>query len=239
MSDTAKIRAGKTGPGAGHADYMSHEYIDDDYAIADMPVGVRTDERRLHVQAYNYWSSLLGDKNYPSIRDIDLDALPDFKTQSILLNFKNGEDNPSIEYVGAALADQCGISRTISSISEVPFPSILSHIGNHYMQIIASEAPVGFEAEFANSDKKKILYRSILLPLSSDGETIDYICGVINWKELANHAVTRQIMHEAERAADSGSGEVRKRLGWTSADGTMPPDIIGEILTYYCPQPNA
>ena len=50
------------------------------------------------------------------------------------------------------------------------------------MQIIANRAPIGFEAEFANQREKTICYRGILMPFSSDGETIDFIYGVINWK---------------------------------------------------------
>jgi hypothetical protein len=50
------------------------------------------------------------------------------------------------------------------------------------MQIIANRAPVGFEAEFVNQRSVSICYRGILMPFSSDGETIDFIYGVINWK---------------------------------------------------------
>ena len=50
------------------------------------------------------------------------------------------------------------------------------------MQIIANRAPIGFEAEFLNQRGDNICYRGILMPFSSDGDTIDYIYGVINWK---------------------------------------------------------
>jgi hypothetical protein len=50
------------------------------------------------------------------------------------------------------------------------------------MQIIANRAPVGFEAEFVNHRGEPICYRGILMPFSSDGDTIDFIYGVINWK---------------------------------------------------------
>jgi hypothetical protein len=43
---------------------------------------------------------------------------------------------------------------------------------------------VGFEAEFENQRDETICYRGILMPFSSDGDTIDFIYGVINWKRL-------------------------------------------------------
>ena len=68
------------------------------------------------------------------------------------------------------------------SIADVPSRSLLSRLTDHYMQIIANRAPVGFEAEFVNQRSVNICYRGILMPFSSDGETIDFIYGVINWK---------------------------------------------------------
>jgi hypothetical protein len=50
------------------------------------------------------------------------------------------------------------------------------------MQIIANRAPIGFEAEFVNQRSENICYRGILMPFSSDGDAIDFIYGVINWK---------------------------------------------------------
>src|SRR3546814_4159215 len=45
-----------------------------------------------------------------------------------------------------------------------------------------------------------ILYRGILMPFSSDDETIDFVFGVINWKEAASQAVTAEIDREVEAA---------------------------------------
>ncbi len=66
------------------------------------------------------------------------------------------------------------------TISDVPSRSLLSRLTDHYMQIIANRAPVGFEAEFDNPRGETICYRGILMPFSSDGEQIDFIYGVIN-----------------------------------------------------------
>jgi hypothetical protein len=56
------------------------------------------------------------------------------------------------------------------------------------MQIIANRAPIGFEAEFLNQREENICYRGILMPFSSDGEQIDFIYGVINWKTVSASA---------------------------------------------------
>jgi len=146
-----------------------------------VPIG--TDERRMQVRAYNYWASLLDGRDYPSIEDLEPADLSDFAPHSVLLDFTGGHENPAMPYIGAAIRDECDLPADVESIDEVPTRSLLSRLTDHYLQIIANRAPVGFEAEFDNQRDETICYRGILMPFSSDGDTIDFIYGVINWKK--------------------------------------------------------
>ncbi|MFT4055085.1 MAG: hypothetical protein QM681_11310 [Novosphingobium sp.] len=143
------------------------------------------DERRMQVRAYNFWASLLGEKTFPDIADLDPANLPDFGPRSVLLDFTDGIEDPAVAYVGAMLVQECGAQATIRRLADVPGGSLLSRITDHYMQILANEAPIGFEAEYVNPQGMTVLYRGILMPFSRDGQRIDYIYGVINWKESA------------------------------------------------------
>jgi len=150
---------------------------------AGMEIG--SDERRMHVRAYNYWVSLLDGRDYPSIEDLEPGEVSDFAENSVLLDFTAGRDNPATPYIGSAIRTECGLDDGIKSISQVPSRSLLSRLTDHYLQIIANRAPIGFEAEFVNQNGDPICYRGILMPFSSDGDTIDFIYGVINWKRSA------------------------------------------------------
>ena len=145
-------------------------------------IEIGSDERRMHVRAYNYWVSLLDGRDYPSIEDLEPGHVEDFAAHSVLLDFTAGRDNPATPYIGAAIREECGLDDGIGSIADVPSRSLLSRLTDHYMQIIANRAPIGFEAEFVNQRSENICYRGILMPFSSDGDTIDFIYGVINWK---------------------------------------------------------
>jgi hypothetical protein len=158
--------------------------VGDDQAYAPDVSAIGTDERRMHVRAYNYWASLLDGRDYPSVEDLEPGDLADFAPHSVLLDFTSGRDNPATSFIGEALRAECGLDAQVQSIADVPSRSLLSRLTDHYMQIIANRAPVGFEAEFANQHGVPIRYRGILMPLSSDGDTIDFIYGVINWKTL-------------------------------------------------------
>jgi hypothetical protein len=154
----------------------------------DVTAVIGTDERRLHVRAYNYWASLLEGRDFPSIEDLEPGEVSDFSANSVLLDFTCGRDNPAIPYIGAGIRDECGLDDDVRAIADVPSRSLLSRLTDHYMQIIANRAPVGFEAEFANPRGDTICYRGILMPFSSDGDTIDFIYGVINWKKVGSAA---------------------------------------------------
>lgn len=159
-----------------------------------------SEERRMQVRAYNYWASLLGDRALPSIEDLTPDQLEDFGPNAVLLDFSTGMDNPAIVYLGTALRQECEIEGAIAYINDVPARSLLSRLTDHYLQIIANAAPIGFEAEFVNQRGAEIMYRGILMPFSSDDETIDFVFGVINWKEVASRGVSEALEREVGEA---------------------------------------
>ena len=122
------------------------------------------------------------------------------RRNSVLLDFTCGRDDPAVPYIGGAIREECGLDDDTRTIADVPSRSLLSRLTDHYMQIIANRAPIGFEAEFANQRGETICYRGILMPFSSDGDTIDFIYGVINWKRV-----------DGERASPIATSDRRSR----------------------------
>ena len=170
----------------------------------ERPPTLGTDERRMHVRAYNYWVSLLGGRAYPAIEDLDPAKADDFGPHRVLLDFTAGVDNPADRLSRAMrCARSAAGAGDIRTIADVPARSLLSRLTDHYLQIIANRAPIGFEAEFVSQRGHNTLYRGILMPFSSDDETIDFVYGVINWKELA----------EPDHGRRSGTGDGRRAAG--------------------------
>jgi len=214
---------------------------EDDAANDTPPGAVGQDERRMQVRAYNHWASLLGEHNFPSIDLLDPEALPDFGPFSVLLDFTAGIENPGVTYLGAELAKECDAGRTIARLSDIPSRSLLSRITDHYMQILANQAPIGFEAEFVNQRGRTILYRGILLPFSSDDQSIDFIYGVINWKELADQQATDELLLQIDQALDDapgpGAGRSRREpiIDWADGPGSeqaVPGTALGGVLDF-------
>jgi hypothetical protein len=197
----------------------------------DVAAAIGTDERRMHVRAYNYWVSLLEGRDFPSIEDLEPSNVTDFASNSILLDFTCGRDNPAVPYVGNAIREECGLDEDVRTIADVPSRSLLSRLTDHYLQIIANRAPIGFEAEFLNQRSENICYRGILMPFSSDGDAIDFIYGVINWKTVNGQARVAPIAEPEPIAEEPVADEIadpvsEDHLVWEDGPSAEDPAVI-------------
>ncbi len=229
----------------GHSDPVDFDEIgglaadsgDDEIERQDPPPEIGQDERRMQVRAYNYWAGLLADRNFPSIEELDPEDLPDFGPHSVLLDFTDGIDDPAVPHLGEILAEECGTDSGIGRLSQVPSRSLLSRITDHYMQILANQAPIGFEAEFVNQRGATILYRGILLPFSSDDESIDFIYGVINWKEMADQITTDELLLEIDQVLETGlTGRLDEE---NDADQPGPPPAPAHAMDDWADGPGS
>ncbi|WP_428027304.1 PAS domain-containing protein [Altererythrobacter sp.] len=227
----------------------SRDYdVTEDESVRDVPpAAIGQDERRMQVRAYNFWAGMLDDRNYPSIEELNPENIEDFGPYSVLLDFSVGIDDPAVQFLGKELAKECGTEDEIRKLSDVPPRSLLSRITDHYMQILANQAPIGFEAEFVNQRGNTVLYRGILLPYSSDDETIDFIYGVINWKEMADAVAADELLLEIDQAleqdeqnADEDRRESDPVTDW--ADGPVGEDesdnVVPELASGFGDQGN-
>ncbi len=229
--DTARgFDDGRVGDGEGlRADGGGHDVLDaalasppddggdiDGGGVDDAAFSLGGDERRMHVRAYNHWVSLLKGRPCPGIDDLDPANIADFGPHSVLIDFTRGIDDPTIAYLGRTLREECGLDAHVVRVADVPGRSLLSRLTDHYLQIIANRAPIGFEAEFVGIRGRTTLYRGILMPFTSDDSTIDFIYGVINWKELADADTQATLAAELDAAVRSARARSpRRRCGRT------------------------
>lgn len=208
-------------------DSRDYDVSDEDSGRDVPPPSIGQDERRMQVRAYNFWAGMLDDRNYPSIEELDPASNEDFGPYGVLLDFSVGIEDPAVQFLGDELAKECGTDDEIRKLSDVPPRSLLSRITDHYMQILANQAPIGFEAEFVNQRGNTVLYRGILLPFSSDDETIDFIYGVINWKEMAEAAQADELLLEIDQALEANDAADREADNILAAE---PAPIIDAPL---------
>ncbi|MFA7603420.1 MAG: hypothetical protein WCY29_10475 [Novosphingobium sp.] len=229
------LRGHFSGGDESHDDARDFDIGEDETGREAPPAVIGQDERRMQVRAYNFWASLLDDRNFPSVEQFVPENLPDFGPYSVLLDFSDGIENPGVRFLGERLAQECGAEGPIRHLADVPRRSLLSRITDHYMQILANQAPIGFEAEFVNQRGGTILYRGILLPFAAaaDEDRIDFIYGVINWKELADQMTTDELLLEIDQVLKTAPEPV----GLTEwADGPADDAGVLDLVTPLDPE---
>lgn len=184
-------------------------------AGAVAPHGIGRDERRMQVRAFSFWNSLLGARAIPLIADLDLAALPDFGPSSLLVSLSGA--GPDIRFIGDKLRAEAGLFGDTVTLTQIPPRSLISRLTDRCTQVVSSQSALGFEAEFINHHGHETLYRGLLLPFSSDGAGVDYVFGVISWKEMVRSA---QAAPSASAGRGAGHG-LRPRPSWSAwRDGT-------------------
>ena len=134
-------------------------------------------QRRLAGKLLSYWEEKRGARQQPSLQDIDPEEIADLWPHCFILDVANFQDFPYFHYLGPRLARYSGIflsgrydwSRTLLKKSVC-----------HYREALERRAPVLLEEELTQYDNTKLLFRSILLPLSDDGDSINYLLGAAN-----------------------------------------------------------
>jgi len=158
------------------------------------------EERRMQVKAYNYWISLLNGRDFPSIEDLEPASIAEFAKHSVLIDFTSGPASATTAYVGAALRRECDLDPDSDRLGDAPAGSLMARLPGYHDQILDSRAPVGFETSFRNQRGQGQAYRGILMPFSSDGDTIDFVYGVFNWNEV-------DVVEEADPVAAHGADD--------------------------------
>ncbi|WP_288935794.1 hypothetical protein [uncultured Sphingomonas sp.] len=209
----------------------------DEGGVTDSGFDIGGDERRMHVRAYNHWVSLLKGRPYPPIDELDPANIVDFGPHSVLLDFTAGLEDPSIAYLGRTLREECGLESSITRIADVPGRSLLSRLTDHYLQIIANRAPIGFEAEFVGTRGRTTLYRGILMPFSSDGEAIDFIYGVINWKEMVDDATQATLDAELVAAIRAAPKPAADAAIWADGPSHAAELEVGALPAFPIEEP--
>jgi hypothetical protein len=141
-------------------------------------------ERRLTMRLLNYWQELRGVREFPKLADINPEAIEDVWENCYVLDTSVNASHPVFSYLGKALAKYSGVYLQGQSISVTQHRTLLDQATRHFPDVLETRAPVTSEDEFLRYDGIKIIYRSIILPLSDDQKTITHVLGAANGKEV-------------------------------------------------------
>lgn len=146
----------------------------------DMPEGM---ERRLVLRLLGYWRDIRGDDGFPTFADVNPAMIPDLWPYCFVLETIGTEDDPIFRAVGDEIAKYFPGVIVGRQVSEIGKESLFSVTVDYLDQVFDKRAPISHGGEFYQDDGTKILYRSIVLPMSDDGETISGLLCAANCRE--------------------------------------------------------
>jgi hypothetical protein len=147
----------------------------------ELPKGM---ERRLVLRLLSYWRSRCRDASLPSFADIDPVEMHDMWASCFVLDVLGHEDDPVFRAIGDDFADKGGAGLVNRRVSETEPDSLPRAAVSYIDEVIAKGVPISRGGEYDMSDGTKVLFRSIVLPMSDDGETISGLLCAANCREV-------------------------------------------------------
>ncbi len=151
------------------------------------PVSTGNRERRLHLQAHNYWATLPRAGSVPLWHDFDPMMIDDRCTQSFVIDMANGED-PHLRLIGQALQAEGGVDIDVIGLADAPPGSLLMRISSYLPELLSRAVPLSVEAPYETAEGHPGIYRALLMPFTTNGSGIDVVFGVVSWRETARES---------------------------------------------------
>lgn len=147
---------------------------------ADAAAPGHATERRLIGRALTDWESLRGVRPFPTCLEFDNTALPEHKAHVFVVEVGKSEPEDRIIRAGRRFVEALGLNPLGRRAIEV-LPSAERRL-SFCRTVIRFKKPLADIGHFTNIRGESILYRSILLPASSDQHMVDYVIGAFSYK---------------------------------------------------------
>jgi hypothetical protein len=136
-------------------------------------------ERRLNQRVYGRWSEHCQPGRFPAPGDIRAEDLGEDWDSCFILDARGDHGYPKFAYLGRRLAKFSGV---FLSGRQDWNRTVLDKATEQVAQVLKSGGPVLCDDELTLYDGRRLLFRSVLLPLSADGIAITHLLGAANGK---------------------------------------------------------
>ncbi|MEL7028164.1 MAG: hypothetical protein AAGL49_02900 [Pseudomonadota bacterium] len=136
-------------------------------------------ERRLSHRLFLYWLLQCRERDFASLEDVDPSVIKDDWGWCYIIDVNRSKEFPFFEHLGEQLAKYSGV---LLSGDRDWKATLLDKATEKFQEILAERAPILIEDELTLFDGRRLLFRSIMLPLSYDQRNIDHILGAANGK---------------------------------------------------------
>lgn len=156
--------------------------ISDKRGIPRMSV-YRPQERRLVLRLMAYWDDLRVDESFPCVSDVEPTDIGDDWAHCHVLELSQAVTESRFVHIGYEIGGDLPKSWD-RKLGTIPRDTLLHHATSYIDRLLAKGVPMSLGGQAALTGNS-VLYRSILLPLSTDGSTIDFVLGAANCRVVS------------------------------------------------------
>jgi hypothetical protein len=139
-------------------------------------------EKRLVLRVLGAWKELASEGALPLRRSFTPELFGSDWQHCFIVDATLGAALARFEQVGAALEVEGWSPAAGRAVAECPAASLLHAASAYLGRVVDKRVPISLGGAGENGGRA-ILYRSILLPLSSDGTRVDYLLGAANSRD--------------------------------------------------------
>ncbi|WP_343560044.1 hypothetical protein [Kiloniella sp. b19] len=142
-------------------------------------------ERRLAFRLLDQWHDLKEGERYPQLFEVMAQKDSEDFRHCFVFKVKEDLEQSEFLYIGEELAGSTGCPQIGDALGTLADESLVALALRHLDKVMETGVPVskGGEAEL---DGQGILYRSTLMPISSDGVFMDALWGGVNFRFRAS-----------------------------------------------------
>lgn len=150
------------------------------------PTLVRSDgvERRANSRCLRYWQEMAGARRFPSRGDISASTAGDLWDHMFIVEVTAIPADYRFVMAGAVLQSALGRDPTGEKVSAALPGGMGTRTLFLHQAAVGLKGPVDDAAKWTREDGSELLYRSILLPLSDDGNTVNALLGAFSYRPL-------------------------------------------------------
>jgi hypothetical protein len=150
------------------------------------PTIVRSEgvERRANSRALKYWKELAGPRKFPARGQLAAETAGDLWDNLFVVEVATAAKDYRFVHAGAVLIQALGSDPTGQTVQETIPGGMGTRTLFFHQAAVGLKGPVDDAGSWTRADGTQILYRSILLPLSDDQQTVNYLLGVFSFRPV-------------------------------------------------------
>ena len=138
-------------------------------------------EQRLTFRLLSYWNRIRGIRLFPALADVNIQEIAEMWHFTFTIALGNLPEDHVMQYFGSKLADIFGHDYSGEQLDNALKDLMIENTIGFYEKVVTTRAPVSESSSFY-LEGKEAKYRSLILPLSSNGQDIDFLIGTTNYK---------------------------------------------------------